>query len=73
LLEKLIQNFSALGINNIYPWQSKCLLESRLLGGEGNLVHTAPTDDGKSLVADVLMLKQVVDNPQKKAILVCRM
>jgi hypothetical protein len=70
LPEKLIQNFSALGIDSIYPWQSKCLLESRLLNGEGNLVYTAPTGGGKSLVADVLMLKQVVDNPHKKAILV---
>jgi hypothetical protein len=70
LPEKLIQNFSALGINSIYPWQSKCLLESKLLNGEGNLVYTAPTGGGKSLVADVLMLKQLVDNPQDKGILV---
>jgi DNA polymerase theta len=68
--EKLIQDFSALGINNIYPWQSKCLLESRLLKGEVNLVYTAPTGGYKSLVADALMPSQVVDNPQKKAILV---
>lgn len=70
LPEKLIQNPSALGIHSIYPWQSKCLLESRLLGGEGSLAYTAPTGGGKLLVADVLMLKQIVDNPQKKAILV---
>ena len=46
------------------------LLANNLLRGEGNLVYTAPTGGGKSLVADVLMLKYVVENPDKKAILV---
>jgi DNA polymerase theta len=35
-----------------------------------NLVYTAPTGGGKSLVADVLMLKRIIDNPGKKGILV---
>ncbi len=70
LPQELICNFSALGINSIYPWQSSCLLGRGLLTGEKNLVYTAPTGGGKSLVADVLMLKRVIDNPGKKAILV---
>ena len=65
---RLTENFSALGINSIYPWQSSCLLGRGLLTAEKNLVYTAPTGGGKSLVADVLMLKRVVEN--KKAILV---
>ena len=65
---KLTENFSALGINSIYPWQSNCLLGRGLLTGEKNLVYTAPTGGGKSLVGDVLMLKRVVEN--QKAILV---
>ncbi|MCJ1396196.1 hypothetical protein MMC18_009210 [Xylographa bjoerkii] len=51
LPDKLVQNFTSLGINS-----------------EKNLVYTAPTGGGKSLVADVLMLKRVLEN--KKAILV---
>lgn len=70
LPERLVQNFSSLGINSIYPWQSRCLLAGKLLTGEGNLVYTAPTGGGKSLVADVLMLKKVIDYPHLKAILV---
>ena len=54
----------------IYPWQSSCLLGKGLLTGEQNLVYTAPTGGGKSLVADVLLLKRVIENPTKKAILV---
>ena len=70
LPERLVHNFASLGINSIYPWQSSCLLGRGLLTGEKNLVYTAPTGGGKSLVADVLMLKKVIEDPRKKAILV---
>lgn len=70
LPESLVKNFSSLGIESIYPWQSSCLLGRGLLAGQKNLVYTAPTGGGKSLVADVLMLKRVIEDPTKKAILV---
>jgi len=66
----LVRNFASSGINRIYSWQSSCLLGRGILNGEKNLVYTAPTGGGKSLVADVLMLKRVVEDPSKKAILV---
>ena len=70
LPEALVKNFASLGIYSIYSWQSSCLLGHGLLSGEKNLVYTAPTGGGKSLVADVLMLKRVIEDPTKKAILV---
>lgn len=70
LPRQLVKNFASLGIKSIYPWQSECLLRSRALTGEKNLVYTAPTGGGKSLVADVLMLKKVLENPGKKALLI---
>ncbi|KAL8891996.1 MAG: hypothetical protein Q9215_000998 [Flavoplaca cf. flavocitrina] len=70
LPEQLVQNLASLGIEYIYPWQSSCLLGRGLLDGDKNLVYTAPTGGGKSLVADVLMLKRVLENPRTKAILV---
>lgn len=70
LPEALIKNFTSLGVKSIYPWQSSCLLGPGLLTGEKNLVYTAPTGGGKSLVADVLILKRVVENHLEKAILV---
>ena len=70
LPEALVKNFASLGIYSIYSWQSSCLLGHGLLSGEKNLVYTAPTGGGKSLVADVLMLKRVIEDPAKKAILV---
>jgi superfamily II RNA helicase len=70
LPKQLVDNFASVGIKSIYPWQSECLLKSGALRGERNLVYTAPTGGGKSLVADILMLKHVIDIPGKKAILV---
>lgn len=70
LPEQLVDNFASLGISSIYPWQSECLVQSGALAGEKNLVYTAPTGGGKSLVADFLMLKKILENPGKKALLV---
>ncbi|TGO44458.1 hypothetical protein BOTNAR_0818g00010 [Botryotinia narcissicola] len=70
LPNQLVENFAAVGIKSIYPWQSECLLRSGALAGQRNLVYTAPTGGGKSLVADVLMLKKIIQNPEKKALLV---
>ena len=67
---KLVENFEILGVHSIYPWQSSCLLGKGFLDGTQNLIYTAPTGGGKSLVADVLMLKRIIDEPGKKAILV---
>ncbi|KAK0656733.1 P-loop containing nucleoside triphosphate hydrolase protein [Cercophora newfieldiana] len=67
---RLVDNFATLGIKTIYPWQKQCLLGPGLLQGEKNLVYFAPTGGGKSLVADVLMLKRVLEDRDAKAILV---
>lgn len=70
LPKPLVANFESLGIQSIYPWQKQCLLGPGLLKGEKNLVYSAPTGGGKSLVADVLMLKKVLENRDAKALLV---
>ncbi|KAK7745282.1 hypothetical protein SLS53_002777 [Cytospora paraplurivora] len=70
LPKQLVANFDALGIESIYPWQKQCLLGPGLIKGEKNLVYSAPTGGGKSLVADVLMLKKVLEDRDAKALLV---
>ncbi|KAF5641043.1 DNA polymerase theta subunit [Fusarium sp. NRRL 25303] len=70
LPQQLVDNFASLGINQIYPWQKACLKGPGLLTGEKNLVYCAPTGGGKSLVADVLMLKRILEEKGKKALLV---
>lgn len=66
----LVANFEVCGIHSIYPWQKQCLMGPGLLKGEKNLVYCAPTGGGKSLVADVLILKRVLEDREAKAILV---
>lgn len=70
LAEPLINNLNALGIKEIYPWQKQCLLGPGLLNGTRNLVYSAPTGGGKSLVADILMLKRVLEDRKAKALLI---
>jgi DNA polymerase theta len=70
LPKQLVANFSRLGIKSIYPWQKNCLLGPGILSGDTNLVYSAPTGGGKSLVADILMLKQVLADRDAKAMLV---
>ena len=67
---KLVENFESLGVKAIYPWQSSCLMRSGVLSQSKNLVYTAPTGGGKSLVADVVMINKVVRSSSKKALLV---
>ncbi|KAI0137014.1 P-loop containing nucleoside triphosphate hydrolase protein [Xylariales sp. AK1849] len=70
LPESLVNNFASLGIREIYPWQKHCLMGPGLLSGSKNLVYTAPTGGGKSLVADIIMLKRVLEDRDAKALLV---
>ncbi|KAH9902288.1 P-loop containing nucleoside triphosphate hydrolase protein [Xylariomycetidae sp. FL2044] len=70
LPNSLVENFGNLGIKEIYIWQKQCLLGPGLLDGTKNLIYTAPTGGGKSLVADILMLKRVVEHRDAKALLV---
>ncbi|UKZ63005.1 uncharacterized protein TrAtP1_004233 [Trichoderma atroviride] len=67
---QLVNNFASLGIKQIYPWQKNCLKGPGLLTGAKNLVYCAPTGGGKSLVADLLMLKRVMEEPETKALLI---
>lgn len=68
LPQQLVENFLKLGIAAIYPWQASCLAGKKLLSGTQNLVYTAPTGGGKSLVADICLMKKVIEHPTKKAL-----
>ncbi|KAL7629323.1 hypothetical protein AAE478_000843 [Parahypoxylon ruwenzoriense] len=70
LPDSLVNNLNVLGIKEIYPWQKQCILGPGLLNGTRNLVYTAPTGGGKSLVADILMLRRVLQDRDAKALLV---
>ena len=45
----------------LYDWQADCLRTPDVLEGKANLVYCAPTSGGKSMVAELLMLRRVIE------------
>ena len=52
---RLRQAYQERGVRDMYPWQAAALECGE---GGGNLVYCAPTSGGKSLVAEVLLLRR---------------
>lgn len=69
LRREIVLGFKGAGIEQMYPWQAECLQLPNLLEGTKNVVYTAPTSGGKSFVADMLVIKRVLEQ-QKKALVV---
>lgn len=44
----------------LYEWQAECLNMPGILENQRNLVYCAPTSGGKSMVAEVLMMRQMM-------------
>lgn len=61
---KIVAGYRRIGITRMFPWQAECLQRGRVLQG-GNLVYSAPTSAGKTLVAEILLLKRVIETKKK--------
>lgn len=62
------QKYHSFGVKQMFEWQAECLLLGQVLEGK-NLVYSAPTSAGKTLVAELLILKRVLET-QKKALFI---
>ena len=53
----------------MFPWQSECLAKKEILEENKNLIYSAPTSAGKTLVAEFLALKTVLERKKKVLII----
>ena len=70
LPECVMERYREKGVEMMFPWQAECLAVDRgaVLQGS-NLVYSAPTSAGKTLVAEILLMKRVFETG-KKALLI---
>ena len=68
LPEKVMEQYAKRGITSMFEWQAECLMLPGVLSG-GNLVYSAPTSAGKTLVAELLALKCVLESNKKVIII----
>ncbi|KAM9278037.1 DNA polymerase theta [Cariama cristata] len=68
LPQAVLEKYHSLGVVQMFEWQAECLMLGQVLEGK-NLVYSAPTSAGKTLVAELLILKRVLE-ARKKALLI---
>ncbi|XP_078088028.1 DNA polymerase theta [Mustelus asterias] len=68
LPKSVLEKYQSVGVVSIFEWQAECLTQHRVLEGR-NLVYSAPTSAGKTLVAELLILKRVLER-RKKALFI---
>uniref|UniRef100_A0AAQ5XZN7 DNA polymerase theta n=1 Tax=Amphiprion ocellaris TaxID=80972 RepID=A0AAQ5XZN7_AMPOC len=64
LPKPVLERYQKHGVTQMFEWQAQCLTVGQVLQG-GNLVYSAPTSAGKTLVSELLMLKRVLETKRK--------
>ncbi|KAM9770177.1 DNA polymerase theta [Menidia menidia] len=64
LPKPVLERYRKHGVTQMFDWQAQCLTVGKVLEG-GNLVYSAPTSAGKTLVSELLMLKRVLETKRK--------
>ncbi|XP_072036827.1 DNA polymerase theta-like isoform X3 [Amphiura filiformis] len=64
LPDPILNQYHKHNVTHMFPWQGECLRTGRVLDG-GNLVYSAPTSAGKTLVAELLVMKRVIETKKK--------
>lgn len=65
----VINEYRKKNVTEMFEWQTECLKNPKVLFEGSNLVYSAPTSAGKTLVSEILMIKNIVER-RKKALFV---
>ncbi|KAL3317475.1 hypothetical protein Ciccas_003867 [Cichlidogyrus casuarinus] len=57
--------YLSIGVRSIFAWQAECLRLPGVLTRKKNLVYSAPTSAGKTLVAELILLKTLLETDKK--------
>lgn len=69
LPQPIINYYKRKGIEKLFPWQAECLFRPGVLTEARNLLYSAPTSAGKSMVADMLLYKVLFERKKKAFII----
>nr|XP_026496827.1 DNA polymerase theta-like [Vanessa tameamea] len=69
LPREIANKYELRGITEMFDWQVDCLANPKILSDCRNLLYSAPTSAGKTLVAEILTIKTVLER-QKKVIII---
>lgn len=65
----VLEQYEKKGIKEMFDWQAECLSNPKILFDNCNLVYSAPTSAGKTLISELLMIKNVFEK-KKKALII---
>ncbi|KMQ92613.1 dna polymerase theta-like protein [Lasius niger] len=61
----ILQKYIARGVDCMFEWQMECLSNHQVMQERKNLVYSAPTSAGKTLVAEILLIKTILERKKK--------
>lgn len=65
LPEVILEKYKSHNVINMFDWQVQCLGNRSVLEDRKNLVYSAPTSAGKTLVAEILAIKTILECKKK--------
>jgi len=65
LPQTVVNEYRKKNVCEMFEWQCECLQNPKVLFEGANLVYSAPTSAGKTLVSEILMIKNIVERKKK--------